>query len=185
MRQGGVVYNFLASLPVLAATNGSRYLYLTSLLELSVFDSADPSAAPLEVKIAMEPTFVALGPSHVALGMNNHALFHALSDGCPLIKEKEYLGSVEAIKLNQEYVAVLSEGRINLDALADDGSGNGGVSRVFPEDRNDRDVTCLALTRDFLIYGTQRGMVCASEALSHPVPRAAAPTAPRSPVPTP
>ena len=58
----GVVYNFLASLPVLAATHGSRYMYLTSLLELSVCDSDDASAAPLEVRVAMEPTFVALGP---------------------------------------------------------------------------------------------------------------------------
>lgn len=47
----GVVYNFLASLPVLAATHGSRYLYLTSLLKLSIFDSdvGRRSAPPLEV----------------------------------------------------------------------------------------------------------------------------------------
>ena len=75
---GGVVYNYLASLPVLAATNGSKYMYLTSLMELSVFDSADPSAPALEVAIGMEPTFVALGPAHVALGMNNHCAWHLL-----------------------------------------------------------------------------------------------------------
>ena len=33
-----------------AATHGSRYMYLTSLLELSVFDSAEPNAPPLEVR---------------------------------------------------------------------------------------------------------------------------------------
>ena len=105
----------------------------------------------------MEPTFVALGPANVALGMNNHVLFHSLTEGCPLIREKEYIGSVEAIKLNADYVAVLSEGRIALDALADDGSGS-AIARVYPEDGN-RDVTCLSLTRDFLIFGTSRGTI--------------------------
>ena len=159
---GGVVYNFLASLPVLAATHGARYMYLTSLLELSVFDSSNPEAPPMEVQISMEPTFVALGPSHVAYGMNNHVLFHHLNAeaGCPLAKEKEYLGSVEAIKLNQDFVAVLSEGRVSLDSLAeDDGSGQNVISRTFPESREFKDVTCLAMTRDFLIYGTGRGII--------------------------
>ena len=158
----GVVYNFLASLPVLAATHGSRYMYLTSLLELSVCDSEDASAAPLEVRVAMEPTFVALGPSHVALGMNNHVLFHSLGvEGCPLTSEKEYLGTVEAIQLNSNFCAVLSEGRVTLDSVADEDQGGiGAVSRVFPEAKDgSRDVTCLALTKDFLLYGTQSGVI--------------------------
>ena len=41
----GCVYNFLASLPVLAEACGTRYIYLTSLLELSVCD-AHPKARP-------------------------------------------------------------------------------------------------------------------------------------------
>lgn len=47
----GCVYNFLASLPALAGACGTRYMYLTSLLELSICDAApDSDAKPLAVK---------------------------------------------------------------------------------------------------------------------------------------
>ena len=112
----------------------------------------------------MEPTFVALGSTHVALGMNNHVSFHLLSpDGCVHVATREYVGTVEAIKLNGDFVGVLTEGRVCLDSLdaAGDGGGIGAVSRVFPEGGHQapRDVTCLAMTKEFLIYGTQRGVI--------------------------
>ena len=47
---GGAVYNFLASLPVLAATHATKYGCLTSLLELSIFESLEPSRPPLVVR---------------------------------------------------------------------------------------------------------------------------------------
>ena len=162
--ESGVVFSFLASLPILSAAHGSKYIYLTSLLELSVVDSADEAAPPLEVRLTMEPTFVALGSTHVALGMNNHVSFHLLSpDGCVHVATREYVGTVEAIKLNGDFVGVLTEGRVCLDSLdaAGDGGGIGAVSRVFPEGGHQapRDVTCLAMTKEFLIYGTQRGVI--------------------------
>lgn len=64
--------------------------------------------------------------------------------------------------LNAEFVAVLSEGRVSLDSLSSDGepgNASGVVSRVLPESREQKDVTCLALTKDFLLYGTQRGKI--------------------------
>lgn len=160
----GVVFNFLASLPVLTATHGTRYMYLTSLLELSIFDSgAGQHAQPVLVAAQMEPTFIALGPAHVALGMNNHVSFHSLAaSGCPLIAEKEYLGTVDAVKLNREFVAVLSEGRICLDAIAERHAQTCGasdlISRVFPEGKQ-RDVNCVSLTKELLIYGTHSGSI--------------------------
>lgn len=53
----GTIYNFLASLPLLAATHGTKYMYLTSLLELSVIDTLNRSMDPLVVAVAMEPDF--------------------------------------------------------------------------------------------------------------------------------
>jgi len=95
--------------------------------------------------------------------MNNHVFFHALTiEGCPEISKMEYLGTVDQIMLNAEFVAVLSEGRVSLDSLSGDGSPTsptGVVSRVFPDSREQKDVTCLALTKDFLLYGTQRGKI--------------------------
>ena len=88
--------------------------------------------------------------------MNNHVLFHDLRrEGCPLSSEKEYLGTVEAIQLNSEYAAVLSSGRIALDQVAD----SSGASWDLPGDKAHRDVTCMALTPEFLIYGTKRGTI--------------------------
>ncbi|KAL1529596.1 hypothetical protein AB1Y20_000539 [Prymnesium parvum] len=155
----GCVYNFLASLPVLAEASGTRYMYLTSLLELSVLDAApDSDWRPLHIKISMEPSIIALGHDHVALGMNNHLLFHSLTlEGCPLVAEREYLGTVDCVKLNDGFVAVLCEGRVYLHALAD--AHETGASQVFPDKTDDRDITCLVLTKEFLIYGTQRGTI--------------------------
>lgn len=81
----GCVYNFLACLPVLAEAYGTKYIYLTSLLELSVCSVLPEQAnKSLAIRISMEPTFVALGPTHAALGMNNHVYFHSLTErGCP------------------------------------------------------------------------------------------------------
>ena len=46
-------------------------------------------------------TFAALGPSHAALGMNNIVYFHALDQpGCPMVSEREYLGTVEVSPMN-------------------------------------------------------------------------------------
>ena len=66
-----------------------RYVYLTSLLEVSVCDAVRPDAKPSVIRISMEPTFVALGPAHAALGMNNHVFYHSIaSPACPLIAEQ-------------------------------------------------------------------------------------------------
>ena len=159
----GCVYNFLACLPVLAESHGTNYIYLTSLLELSVCSATSDSARSLAIRISMEPTFVALGPHHAALGMNNHVFFHSLTEkGCPQVAEREYLGTVEVVRLNADYVAVLTEGRVHLHALSDAaqggamGMGEGGQSRMFP-DGDEADITSCALTKEFLIYATRRG----------------------------
>ena len=154
----GCVYSFLACLPVLAEAHGTRYLYLTSLLELSVCSALpQDNFAPLAIRIAMEPTFVALGPEHAALGMNNHVYFHSLTErGCPMVNEREYLGTVESVKLNRDYVAVLTEGRVHLQPLG--GENMEAASRIFPED-GQQDVACVALTKEFLIYATRRGTI--------------------------
>ena len=49
--------------------------------------------------------------------------------------------------------------RVHLHALSDAQGGQmgeGGASRMFPEG-GENDVTCMALTKEFLIYGTRRG----------------------------
>ena len=80
----------------------------------------------------MEPTFVALGPTHVALGMNNHGFPHPLLDGCADVGTREYVSTVEAIRLSHDFVGVLSEGRLPRLADHSDSGGIGAVSRSSP-----------------------------------------------------
>ena len=120
--------------------------------------SAAPEAAkepPTPIRISIEPTFAALGPSHAALGMNNIVYFHALDQpGCPLVSEREYLGTVEAVALNNEHCAVLTEGRVQLHTI-----GDAGGSHMFPQQHDERGMTCFALTKEFLVLGASSGEV--------------------------
>jgi WD repeat-containing protein 19 len=155
----GTVYNFLACLPPLAAASGTNYMYLTSLLELSVCSAMPnaPAESSRKVRIAMEPTLAALGPTHVAVGMNNHVFFHSIAKpDCPLVGEREYVGTVDQVLLNADFVAVRSEGRIALHAL---GQTDGGANHTFPPNDQEADVSCMAMSKDFLIYGTARGTI--------------------------
>ena len=56
----GAIYSHLMKVPCLSAHNDTKVVNLTSLRELAIVDTAteDP---PLTIKIAAEPTFVALG----------------------------------------------------------------------------------------------------------------------------
>lgn len=155
----GAVHSFLACLPPLAVANGTKYMYLTSLLELSVCSAIPNASADVSrrVQISMEPTFAALGPTHVAVGMNNHVFFHSITDAeCALVGEREYMGTVDQVLLNAEFVAIRSEGRVHLHAL---GEPSGSATNVFPPPEEEADVTCMAMSKDFLVYGTSRGTI--------------------------
>ena len=66
---------------------------------------------------------------------------------------QEYLGTVDRVELNREIAAVLSEGRLHLHPIEQQGQ----QSRMFPPDGEPRDITCVALTAEFLVYATARG----------------------------
>ena len=72
----GDVFNFLAHLPAVHASCGSRIAYLSSLREVSIVDALRTGDKPLMVSVNMEPMIVALGPSHVAVAMNNRVIFY-------------------------------------------------------------------------------------------------------------
>lgn len=65
---------------------------------------------------------IAVGPFHFASGMNNRIWYYDLHQldqntydpATPLISTRQYLGHVESIKLNAEYVSVMYEGKIQL-----------------------------------------------------------------------
>lgn len=157
--QSGAIYVYLTKLPVLGCASGTRLSYLTSLKEVTIVDNV-MQERPLSVDIIVEPNFVALGPYHLAVGMNNRAWFYALADKGPeQLKDREYLGTVNAIHLNADYAAVLFEGKVQLHLIEGEAldTTDDRETRLFPDKGNQGRITCCALTSDFLIYGTDNG----------------------------
>lgn len=75
----------------------------------------------IPIMLEMEPNFIGVGQYHLATGMNNRAWFYDLTkpqvgkeDAPLLIRERQYLGIVNSIKLNVEYASVFYEGKIQL-----------------------------------------------------------------------
>lgn len=161
----GNVYNFLAKMSVLNATYKTSIGYLSSLREVSIVDAAR-KARPVDVTLKLEPSLIALGHTYVAAGMNNRVYYHKINasgrDGSTTpstqILEQEYVGSVRDIRLNQMFACVLTDGKsvlhpIDQSALAQE------HTRTFPsrEEGSYAKISCIALTDEFMFYGTEGG----------------------------
>ncbi len=50
--------------------------------------------------------------------MNNHVWYHnATEESKTLVTEREYLSTVDAVKLSSQYAVVLSDGRVSIHAI--------------------------------------------------------------------
>eukprot|EP01116_Phalansterium_solitarium_P013666 TRINITY_DN3106_c0_g1_i10.p2 TRINITY_DN3106_c0_g1~~TRINITY_DN3106_c0_g1_i10.p2 ORF type:complete len:1339 (+),score=616.68 TRINITY_DN3106_c0_g1_i10:197-4213(+) len=155
--ESGAVYNFLTKIPMINAVSDTRWSCLASLRAVSVVDSLVPDRN-IVIDLDFEPLFVALGPLHVSVGVNNHAWFYKVAnDSQAMVAKKEYLGTVERITINQVYAAaLLQEGRVQLHGIEPSVT----QSKLFPEKEGDEaSITCCELTKDFLIYGTSKGVI--------------------------
>ncbi|KAM4052553.1 WD repeat-containing protein 19 [Anomaloglossus baeobatrachus] len=159
--QRGSLNVFLTKLPILGDTSGTKIAYLTSLLEVTVCNLVE-GELPITVSVEVEPNFVAVGPYHVAVGMNNRAWFYALTEnGVERLKDMEYLGTVASMCLNSDYAAALFEGKVQLHMIESEplDSQEERETRLFPSTDEKYRILCHALTGDFLIYGTNTGLV--------------------------
>ncbi|CAN2388495.1 WD repeat-containing protein [Pristimantis euphronides] len=159
--QRGSLNVFLTKLPILGDTSGTKIAYLTSLLEVTVCNPVE-GELPITVSVEVEPNFVAVGPFHVAVGMNNRAWFYALTEnGVERLKDMEYLGTVVSMCLNSDYAAALFEGKVQLHMIESEplDSQEERETRLFPSTEEKYRILCHALTGDFLIYGTNTGLV--------------------------
>ncbi|XP_053314341.1 WD repeat-containing protein 19 [Spea bombifrons] len=158
--QRGSLNVFLTKLPILGDTCGTKIAYLTSLLEVTVANNVD-GELPIVVSVEVEPNFVAVGPYHLAVGMNNRAWFYALTEnGVEKLKDMEYLGSVASMSLNSDYAAALFEGKVQLHMIESDGlDQEERETRLFPKTDDTYRILCHCLTSDFLIYGTNTGLI--------------------------
>ncbi|XP_048456883.1 WD repeat-containing protein 19 [Rhincodon typus] len=157
----GTLHVFLTKLPVLGNTCGTRIAFLTSLLEVTVTNHVEEEPQ-ITVSVEVEPNFIAVGPYHVAVGMNNRAWFYALGENrVEKLKDVEYLGTVTSMCLNSDYAAVLFEGRVQLHMIEMEGieAQEERETRLFPGHDDKYRVMCHALTADFLVYGTDTGII--------------------------
>ncbi|KAM4900315.1 WD repeat-containing protein 19-like isoform 2-T2 [Sylvia borin] len=157
----GSLHVFLTKLPILGDACSTRIAYLTSLLEVTVANHVE-SELPVTVSVEVEPSFVAIGVYHLAVGMNNRAWFYALGENnVKKLKDMEYLGTVASMHLNSDYAAALFEGKVQLHMIESEGlsAQEERETRLFPADDDKYRILCHALTSDFLIYGTDTGVI--------------------------
>lgn len=156
----GNIYNFLVKMATLSGTYGGAVCYLSSLREISVVDCSRRSR-PIDVPLKLEPTVIALGSRHVAAGMNNRVFYHRIGSGGTVVNDQEYVGSVKEIKLNHSFAAVFADGKIMIHPIEPTSQIHmQQQSRTFPTGRDEMTfgrITSMALTENFLFYGTETG----------------------------
>ncbi|CAG0902490.1 unnamed protein product, partial [Darwinula stevensoni] len=161
----GNIYVYLSKLPLLGASHGLRIAYLTSLLEVSIASFQDKESGMM-LRIPVEPTFLALGPYHLAIGMNNRAWFFSLGEegtnsSVPpeLVRDREYLGTVQDLLISDTYASVLYEGRLQLHLIEGEaGEAEERESKLFPDrEHSSMIITTHAITPEFLIYASDSG----------------------------
>lgn len=76
------------------------------------------------VTTEMEPSFLGIGPNHLAVGMNNRVWYYKINTSnsteisTSLLGDREYLGSVKNIYINNEFISVLFEGRLQIHTVS-------------------------------------------------------------------
>lgn len=160
----GNVYNFLAKMSVLNASYKTNAAYLSSLREISVVDAVKRSR-PIDITLKLEPAIIALGAKHVAAGMNSRVYYHRIerekgdSAGASVC-EQEYNGTVREVRLNATFAVVLTDHKATLHPI-EPSPTSAKQTTTFPtrEEGLYGRITCVALTDDFLYYGTEAGTV--------------------------
>ncbi|CAG2173153.1 unnamed protein product, partial [Oppiella nova] len=166
----GTIHVYLSKLTILGDSFGTRLAFLSSLLEVTVFNvQEDLSDSVIILRIDVEPSLVAVGPYHAAVAMNNRVWFYNLtgSESTELLREREYVGIVKCLKLNGDYAAALfTNGTIHLHLIENELNSNDYESRdlkSFPDGAGSSvgngKVTTLCLTNDFLIFATDLGSI--------------------------
>lgn len=116
----GAICVFITQLCSLYAVFPPRIAVLSSLAEVSLYQfiADKPRNQDTELRLEIEPTFLAVGPRHLACGMNNHIWFYDLGqkmkDDPMLLGDREYMNEIKKCDLNTDFAAVLSNGSILL-----------------------------------------------------------------------
>ncbi|KAK9870346.1 hypothetical protein WA026_006430 [Henosepilachna vigintioctopunctata] len=165
--RAGSLNVYVSYMQLLTSVCIPRIAVLSSLTEVSLYtyDSSKAKLVPIPITLDIEPSFIGLGTYHLAVGMNNRIWFYDLTkpqpgmDDAPLLlRDRQYLGGVTSIKINSEYAAVLYEGKLHLHMIEQPESNQEDrESIIFPDTHRKENITCYAITSEFLIIGTDSG----------------------------
>ncbi|XP_014487118.1 PREDICTED: WD repeat-containing protein 19 isoform X1 [Dinoponera quadriceps] len=162
----GNILIYLIEIPKLTSVCGNRIALLTSLMEVAVhlytLDKDKPS--PQIINTIIEPSILAVGPMHVAVGLNNRALFWDLSISHynKMHFERDYLATIDSMRLNETYVSALFDGKLQLHTIKSDQTlaNDGKDTKMFPDSSSTHSrITCHAICSDFLVYGNDMGHI--------------------------
>ncbi|XP_054000054.1 WD repeat-containing protein 19 [Hylaeus anthracinus] len=163
----GNVLVYLIQIPKLFSVCGNKIALLTSLTEVAVnfymLDKENPE--PITINTIIEPSVLAVGPMHVTVGLNNRALFWDISENSyntTVHFERDYLATIDSIRLNETYVSVLFDGKLQLHSIKVDQflTKEGKDTKMFPDSNaSDFRITCHALSTDFFIYASDMGHI--------------------------
>ena len=164
----GTIHVYLSRLKILGDSYGTSLAFLSSLLEVTVFNvHEDVQESVIIVRIEIEPSHIAIGPFHLAVAMNNKIWYYSLTGNeitSMLTSEHEYVGIVKNVRLNGNYAAIqFTNGTLQLHAIEPKKQTypNRDVF-TFPEGNEmseKTDVTSVCLTNDFMIYSLRSGIV--------------------------
>ena len=159
----GHLKTYLANLSVVYDSFDTQVMYLTSMLEMTVIDTAK-RGQPVRLDIETEPSFCGLGPNHAAVGMNNQVWYYRLGqrDG-KLVGRRDYMGTVLSVKLNATHAAVLLEGKVVVHPIevkkAMGGRSADDLDMILPPQGQIQTLTSLSISKHFIVTSSKQGII--------------------------
>lgn len=156
----------LGCLPNISAAAAEQYACLSTLTEVTVYDSLGTAVATVPIKFT--PHFLALSSTTLAVGMNDQVYFYDLESYA--IGSAAGRGAVRAVEAGAEmrhtYDEGTAEGLAVSDSLAAALIGGRLIVHRVSEPGHEglvpykgQDVTSFDLSEDFLILGTAAGLI--------------------------
>ncbi|VDL85041.1 unnamed protein product [Nippostrongylus brasiliensis] len=137
-----------------ASRGGGASVYLTKMPFMGAAYGDTVAQRGIVIDVVVEPSVIAVGPFHVAVATNNRVWIYDVhrAGASEPVAEGEYLSSVTDVKLNDEYVSVMMDGRARLHRILNSDSG---PALTFPEPSRNSRLLSAALSNNFLIFTTE------------------------------
>ncbi|CAF1061503.1 unnamed protein product [Adineta ricciae] len=160
----GAIYVYLTKLSMVASVWQQKIAFLTSLHEVSIYDHQTKTKVDsIHLTTEIEPSVLAMSDTYIAVGFNNRALYYRIQsiEEVKRASEHDYLGTITELQINSYYAAAFMNGRIQLHMIEEsDRRSEERQSIMFPlADTNDGKILCYGLTKDYLVYGTDKGIL--------------------------